>query len=128
MTSNDSILQILVACELELQQTECVSEGRLSELLHIEFEEIGVSGRKYTRDEIIPAMSSRVASALSIQSDAFKVANLGPDVALLTYRSALRHEDGTLSRHSLRSSLWVRSRTGLWQIRFHQGTTSAAAW
>ncbi|MGM3277108.1 DUF4440 domain-containing protein [Ralstonia sp. 24A2] len=128
MTSNDSILQILVARELELQQTERLSESRLSELLHIEFEEIGVSGRKYTREEIIPAIPSRAASAVSIESDEFTLANLGPDVALLTYRSALRHGDGTLSRHSLRSSLWVRSRTGLWQIRFHQGTTSATAW
>jgi hypothetical protein len=55
------------------------------------------------------------------------VAELGSEIALLTYRSAHLLPDGSLTDHTLRSSLWSCSEVG-WQLRFHQGTPAAEPW
>jgi hypothetical protein len=62
-----------------------------------------------------------------VASDAFTVVQLAPDIALLTYRSAQVASGQTLVNHTLRSSLWVKTRGG-WQLRYHQGTPAAEAW
>src|SRR3954453_16811424 len=51
---------------------------------------------------------------------------LADGIALLTYATANEDVDGNRSRHTLRSSVWVRTASG-WQIRFHQGTPTSAA-
>lgn len=62
-----------------------------------------------------------------VVSDAFLVAAMGTDVALLTFRSAHVSQDGSLGMHTLRSSLWLNSVNG-WQLRYHQGTPAADPW
>jgi hypothetical protein len=62
-----------------------------------------------------------------VQSERFLVAELGSEIALLTYRSAHLLQDGSLTDHTLRSSLWSSSEVG-WQLRFHQGTPAAEPW
>lgn len=89
-------------------------------LLHDSFVEFGQSGRRFNRVEMLKFMQSGNSTG-EVWSQGFVLAEIGNDVVLLTYRSAHVGEAGTLSRHSLRSSIWQRMLAG-WQIRFHQGT------
>jgi hypothetical protein len=121
------LLPILQALEVELHHpgVRC-SRERLEALLHPEFHEVGRSGRAYTRETVINFLVAEQERA-HVVSEQFKVAELAPDLALLTYRSAHQLADGQRSTHTLRSSLWLRTTVG-WQLRYHQGTPAAQAW
>ena len=90
------------------------NQGRLCELLHPRFVEIGRSGRRWTRDEIVAALADEDDRATT-RTDEWKSVALGPDLTLVTY--IIRNADGD-SRHS---SIWAREE-GRLQMRFHQGT------
>ena len=95
-------------------------------MLHPEFREVGRSGREYTRETVITFISSQKAQ-LTVASDGFALAELGQDVALLTYRTAHVESDNGLVNHTFRSSVWVKATAG-WQLRYHQGTPAAHVW
>ena len=129
MTGIDFLFHRLCALEMELQRPETWrDEALVNTLLHQEFEEVGRSGRKYSRADIVVA---RLSDALafdnveSVESDEYIMTILGPDAALLTYRTAHRQGNGQLAKHAFRSSLWVRTTGDLWQIRYHQGTAAS---
>ncbi len=115
----------LRALEIELHHpgAACTAQ-RLEQLLHPEFHEVGRSGLPYDRATVLRYLAHRPAVP-PVQSHGFAVSRLGPDVALLTYRST-EHRDGLGAPpvHTWRSSLWVRSAAG-WQLRYHQGTPAA---
>lgn len=116
----------LRALELRLQQADVRSDpAALGRLLHADFTEIGRSGCAYTRAEMLARLLAPEPQPAVTVSDAFALSALAPGVALLNYRSAHRAADGGLQRHTLRSSLWLHTPQG-WQLRFHQGTATAA--
>lgn len=121
------LLSELQALEVELHHpgARCDSD-RLGQLLHAEFHEVGRSGRTYDRAIILKYLSEQENSP-SVVSDDFAVSQLAPDIALLTYRSAHRKEDGSLVDHTLRSSVWLRVENR-WQLRYHQGTPAHELW
>ncbi|MCP9884113.1 DUF4440 domain-containing protein [Synechococcus sp. ATX 2A4] len=121
------LLSQLQALELELHHpgVHC-SRGRLEQLLHPHFHEVGRSGCAYTRDTIINYLAVLDAPP-AVRSDAFIVDELSSGVALLSFRSAQVAPDCSLTRHTLRSSLWIQSASG-WQLRYHQGTPAAEGW
>jgi hypothetical protein len=82
--------------------------------------EFGRSGRRYTRDDLLPTGESHPIDATL---HALTITDLTPSIALVTYISELRRPTGT--EWANRSSLWDRSK-GRWQIRFHQGTPCEA--
>lgn len=125
--SQQPLLDELRALELQLHQPAVRSDaGALARLLHADFAEIGRSGRAYTRAEMVAhLLEPDDAQPPVIVADAFALSLLAPGVALLNYRSAHRAADGSLQRHTLRSSLWLHTPLG-WQMRFHQGTATAA--
>lgn len=83
-------------------------------LLHPAWQEIGASGRLWSRAEMLAEIAPLPEPLhLDVQS----VERLGPDAVLLVWRSIT----GSGHRTTLRSSLWVRTPSG-WQQRFHQGT------
>ena len=124
MTSLLSQLQIL---EVELHYPGVrPSHERLAQLLHPEFHEVGRSGRTYTRETVVSYLSSR-ESQPQVVSENFAVSELGPVVALLTYRSANNVPSEGLKNHTLRSSVWVKVAAG-WQLRYHQGTAAEPKW
>lgn len=126
MTDVD-LLQELRALELELHHPgRCATRERLDVLLHPAFHEVGRSGQPYDRERTIALLLGRT-EILPVQAGGFKVALAGPDLALLTYGTALRQSDGSLAHHTLRSSLWVRDRN-TWRLRYHQGTPSDTDW
>lgn len=125
MTS--TLLATLQALEVELHHpgVRCDAQ-RLDQLLHPDFHEVGRSGRPYDRATVVRFLGEQVAFPPVI-SDDFALQALGPGIALLSYRSALRRPDATPENHTLRSSVWVQH-GGRWQLIYHQGTPAAEAW
>jgi hypothetical protein len=121
--TEDSLLDQLRALEVELHRPEARGDAsRLDALIHEEFQEFGRSGAAYSKADIVALLLSAEQHAHVI-ADRFVVRRLAAEVALLTYRSAHALPDGTLHRHTLRSSIWQLSATG-WQMSFHQGTAT----
>ena len=88
---------------------------QVAELLAPEFYEIGQSGRRWGRQEIIDHLASESAPVSAAVVTEREARLLGPDIVLLSYRC----EFG--SAHSRRSSLW-RRHSGAVVCLFHQGT------
>ncbi|MFC8302746.1 RNase H family protein [Specibacter sp. NPDC057265] len=86
---------------------------RVGELLHPDFEEIGVSGRHWSREEMLAKFRQEDFTPVDMQ--VLSLAQLDQDAVLLSYRSVAS------SGSSLRSSLWLRHQ-GQWRLRHHQGT------
>lgn len=114
--------------------------AHLRVLLHPGFEEVGRSGQHYSLQDTLLALrhESQASEGLTadlkpaptqpMHADHYAATELAPGVALLTYRSADRLADGSLGRHSLRSSIWIQAGEGHWQLRYHQGTAAAKTW
>jgi hypothetical protein len=89
--------------------------------------EFGKSGRVYSKQEIIHALTSEAHSPVArFEMISAKLTELAPGVVLLTYRlePLVQGEDQPLAA-SLRSSIW-RKTEGRWQLFFHQGTAVAS--
>ena len=123
--SKDDLLSHLRELEVALHQPSIRSASdSLENRLHESFTEFGRSGRSYNKTEIMHHLLSEPPIE-TIWSQDFSVAEIADDVALLTYKSGHLDEHGKLTRHTLRSSLWLRTADG-WQARFHQGTATDA--
>ncbi len=83
-------------------------------LLHPEWEEIGASGRRWSRDELLAEIAPLPSP---VELELLATHELSPDARLLVWRSVGEAP-------ALRSSLWVRA-GGRWRQRFHQGTREA---
>jgi hypothetical protein len=92
----------------------------LDVLLADDFEEIGASGRRYTKAEVIAALAAEPA-ALEIDATDLEISELGEDLALAQFRTTSRADASAAPREALRTSIWRREGGG-WRIRFHQGT------
>ena len=106
----------MIALERSLL-TDAVRSDRatVAALLHPQWQEIGPSGRLWTREEILTRSARSAPRPPSTWSSSRR---LSPDPILLLWRSIT--DDGSV----LRSSLWQRT-GGRWQQRFHQGTREA---
>ncbi len=93
--------------------------SKVAALLAPDFEEIGASGRLWTRESMILALALEPSADDVIQATEMRCAQLSPDLILLTYVS----DPG--DRRVRRTSLWRRT-DGRWLLRFHQGTPSAS--
>jgi hypothetical protein len=117
----DRLLADLQALETELHHPGSRRDiARLEQLLHPDFHEVGRSGRRYDRATVVRYLSTQENVAPVVSSD-FAIARLAGDVALLTYRSAQREPDGSVSNPTHRSSVWIRD-GDTWRVRYHQGT------
>ncbi|WP_346286842.1 nuclear transport factor 2 family protein [Zoogloea sp.] len=123
----NSLLALIQALEIELHHSGVRCDAaRLGHVLHEDFHEIGRSGSRYDRATVMGFLAG-LKEAPPAVSDDFVLQELAPGVVLLNYRSADVQPGGALSRHTLRSSIWVRE-GDRWQIRYHQGTPAAAPW
>ncbi|WP_162274449.1 DUF4440 domain-containing protein [Tessaracoccus flavus] len=87
---------------------------RLLALLHEEFVEVGRSGRRWTRAEIVESLADE-AERETPPTDEWSFNTLSPTLTLLTYRISGQEFD---SRHS---SVWDTA-GDVPRMRFHQGT------
>lgn len=92
---------------------------RLAPLLADDFVEFGSSGRSYDKKQVLYLLRKQVPARLTIEE--FRVVELAPAAALVTYRARTEAQDGRSEKQSLRSSIWVQ-RGGEWRMIFHQGT------
>jgi ribonuclease HI len=110
----------VVELELSLLRHDVRADrARLDALLHPDFVEVGSSGRRWTRAELIEAM---VAEPDRGEPDVREIAAraIDRDTVLVTYTTV---RDG---RSTYRSSTWVRS-DGRWTVLHHQGTPALEA-
>lgn len=118
---NAALLEELRRLEVELHSLETRRDRkRMDTLLHPEFVELGRSGRRYLREEVLAEFRGDAALP-AIHSHHYELTALSKDVALLTYVSAHVGTDGSLHGHTLRTSIWVWTEAA-WRLRFHQGT------
>ena len=93
--------------------------GRLGQLLHEAFAEVGASGSWRSRADVLDRLP-REPGLGAVDVHVLEATELGPAAVHLVYRLTAG------DRTSLRSSLWVRedsrNELGPWQLRFHQGT------
>ena len=103
----------VVALERDLLSDEVRADpAAVAALLHLEWTEIGRSGRLWSRDEMIEAIGPLPEPATL---DVISVSQVVDGVILLVWRAS------TDQRTTLRSSVWVRDGAD-WRQRFHQGT------
>lgn len=95
----------------------------VDELLHEKFFEIGRSGRRYDRAQVVDALIND-APGDEIHAEDFAVTVLSEGCALLTYRSFTLNAQGEIARPTLRASIWIKTGEA-WQMQFHQGTPEA---
>ncbi|MBP2411926.1 ribonuclease HI [Arthrobacter stackebrandtii] len=113
----ESQLEAVIDLERELLAPAVRADPiRLGELLHPDFEEIGASGRVWSRQAILELLADEAAAEVGL--DVLSLNQVDGNSALLTYRSL------AASGNALRSSLWQRH-DGQWRLRFHQGTREA---
>lgn len=114
---------LLQRLEEELWREETrFDRARMEQLLAPDFFEFGRSGRRYRREDTLAVPREPIFAALPLPG--FAVRLLAPDVALVTYQSAVTY-DGQV-QYGRRSSLWSRVPDGEgWALRFHQGTPTA---
>jgi ribonuclease HI len=91
--------------------------AQLEALLHPDFVEIGASGRRWTRSQIIDELlAAPTVGDLEVADLAVRA--LSAEVLLVTYTT---HRRGVTGR---RSSIWVRTAHD-WVVQFHHGTPVA---
>ncbi|WP_343319490.1 RNase H family protein [Arthrobacter sp. TMP15] len=113
-------LETVVELERELLDPAVRADPlRTGELLHPDFEEIGVSGRRWSRQEILDMLQDEEATSTDLE--VLSLVKIDTVTALLSYRSVAQVEKSSQPRSSLRSSLWQRD-SGAWRLRHHQGT------
>lgn len=91
------------------------SRTLLIELLAPDFVEIGQSGRRWERADVIAALVDERGTDPDVKLSDREARVIAPDTVLLTYRLQFG------GRTSLRSSLWRRIGESV-QCFFHQGT------
>lgn len=109
-----------VAGELRLVDPAVrTSRAEAATLLHPEFVEVGASGRRWSRAEMLaelPEMEGGSPDGPRYEVSGMRGVQLGPDLVHLTYESVIA------GRRARRSSLWRRSPGGEWRLYHHQAT------
>lgn len=115
----ETLNSILHALETQLMDPEVRRGSGAAELIADDFTEFGGNGRIYNKGDALAMM--RLHSPRVFALEEFSVRELGPQVALVTYRLQSEAANGGPGRMSARSSIWVQ-RDGKWQVTFHQVT------
>ena len=105
----------------KLEESLWLSETRFDQeymdrLLSSDFFEFGLSGRIYSREEILTVPLQEIKARLPLKD--FSVHLVNTNVFLVTYVSEVMYKELEMGN---RSSLWLKTTAG-WQLRFHQGT------
>ncbi|MEZ2372336.1 RNase H family protein [Arthrobacter sp. RCC_34] len=97
--------------------------GEVARILHPDFEEIGSSGRTWSREEMLLVLADEDHEPVDMTP--LSASRLNESAILLQYRTR------SAGRTVLRSSLWLLTEPassrgaaaeGTWRLRFHQGT------
>jgi hypothetical protein len=102
------------------------SRYRVARFLADSFVEIGASGCRYDKPQILDALAAEYLDGPPAQREIqdFSARWIAADVAMTLYRIVWRSPSDGMAAHSLRSSAW-KILDGRWQMIFHQGTPTA---
>ena len=113
--SDDPDVLAAIAGELALLQPVVRADAaKLESLLADDFQEVGKSGRLWSRSEIVEMLTADSGSG-AIEAVDMQATRLGEGLVLVWYVSV------TDAGSARRSSIWRRE-SGGWRIVFHQGT------
>jgi aminocarboxymuconate-semialdehyde decarboxylase len=113
-SATDDLREEIIRLESSLLSAEARNDvGRLEQLIHHDFYEIGRTGKYWEREEVIRVLNTIPDQVQGVTFD--RVVELAPGVAHIRFRT----EDAVGVVH--RSSIWMRE-DGRWQQRYHQGT------
>ena len=106
-----------VSLELKLHDPTVRNDKiAVSSLLHEHFSEIGKSGSKYTKQDVLDHIG---VSARNIWSRNYCCIQISDVSVLLTYECADIDDSGALANKTYRSSIWILHDNN-WQLLFHQ--------
>jgi len=112
-------------CSLEeslLDPTVRRDSARVAALLTENFQEFGASGRVWSRNQILDLLATEEYRPPSMED--FDCRQIAKGVALVTYRTVRPSPAPGERAATLRTSLWTEQ-SGVWRMRFHQGTPAA---
>jgi len=95
---------------------------RLSAMLAHDFQEIGSSGRVWTRETILTLLATEQYQPPVVED--FTCRRIANGVALVRYRTVRVDQVSGESFVTQRSSIWIEQ-AGEWRVRFHHGTKVA---
>lgn len=114
---NSDVLDELRALEASLwSDSQRFDRAHMDDLLHPSFFEVGQSGRRYSREDIIGVPHRPINASEFVD---FKAFALGESVVVLTY--AIESAFAGIQVITRRLSIWSNS-TGRWLLCYHQGT------
>ena len=108
------VFDLIKQLELELSDPSIRKDReRLDQLLADDFEEVGKSGKKYTKADIIELLINEENISFSVQD--FNFVSLSDDCVLVKYQTTMN------GQNAYRCSIWKKY-GDQWQIHYHQGT------
>ncbi|WP_446469266.1 nuclear transport factor 2 family protein [Xenorhabdus stockiae] len=122
---NSATYSIIKNLEISLHGEKRYDIKWLNSILHDNFLEIGKSGHIYTKKIVVKFLKEEINIIPQIFSEDFNMQILDKNIVLLTYKSYEVNKRGRSYNKALRSSIWQLSTSGVWQLRFHQGTKIA---
>jgi len=119
MKPDEPLKEAILALEQQFLSPQIRRSAALLEgLLTDDFTEIGKSGQKYRRSDIIECLANEKAPPQVAISD-FEIAKLAENLVLATYKTV--NKDTGASAY--RCSIWQRREPSSgWRMRYHQGT------
>ncbi len=121
-SSQAAIFSHLRQLEIDLHQYETRTDiKQLQKLLHPAFIEIGYSGRRYNFITVAAGLIAEEPPTHTLWSQNYEFIEHTASNIQLLYQSANMNAHDKLSRHALRTSIWVKSAAN-WQMIYHQGT------
>ncbi|WP_341501616.1 nuclear transport factor 2 family protein [Gallaecimonas sp. GXIMD4217] len=118
--TDPSLQQRLIALEKRLFEANArLSREQLDELLADDFIEFPSTAVPFDKAHALKRLPGETPP--HIEAWDFRVRQLAPTLAQITYQARLRRPGSDQVMESLRSSLW-RLEDGQWRMCFHQGT------
>jgi hypothetical protein len=122
-STHDAICAHLRACEEALLDPAVRRDrARVAALLAEGFLEFGSSGRVWSRERILDLLASEDYQPPAMED--FRCEWIAEGVALVTYQTVRLDPETGHSAAVLRSSIWIHE-SGVWRVRFHQGTKAS---
>lgn len=113
---DDSAFELIETFEIALASAnKHLINGELLDLLDDDFQEIGKSGRVYTKEALAPSLMQ--AHTFDVTLIDFNFRKLSESVILVHYKSI---SQGVTA---LQTSIWIRNNSQ-WRMLHHQGTVS----
>ncbi len=120
----ENLKSILIELEESLFRADVrSSSSELDQLISDDFIEIGASGLRFGKANVLERLPTEVAPEITARD--YELRMLGLDCAQLLYKAEVLKNEQLSPTYSHRCSIWRRSSSGQWQMIYHQGTTCA---